>query len=167
MIFGQPFHRRSFFLYGESLRIFRATKLFDGADAASRSARPTNERAKICERRVVNARGALWNKRGRMLPKFFPAAPSIDRAAKIKNAHQHARSVGFDNRNCLIKGEAGDGVRGVFPDSRESLHLIDRSRKASAKSIYDGPCSGVKISRTSVIAESLPGAQNIVFGSAI
>src|SRR5207244_12932357 len=72
----------------------------------------------------------------------------------------------FDDWDWLIESEAADGVRGVFPDSWKLLHLLDRSRETSAVSIHDGLCGGVQISRAHVIAEALPCAQHIVFGSA-
>src|SRR6266540_4015513 len=109
----------------ERCRIFCAAEFFDGTDFASRSTRETNERAKIGKRGVVKARGALGNKCRSEFPKFFPAGALIDRAPKIEQACQHARSIGFNNGNRLIESEAGDGVRRIFPDARKLLHLLD------------------------------------------
>jgi hypothetical protein len=66
----------------------------------------------------------------------------------------------------LAEGEARHGMCSVFSDSWKLLHLLDRSREASAVPIYDSPCGGAKISRASVIAEALPRAEYVIFGSA-
>jgi ribonuclease HIII len=57
-------------------------------------------------------------------------------------------------------------VRSVLADSGEPLHLLDRSRKVSAVSIYNGLGGGAKISRARVVAETLPCAEHVIFGSA-
>jgi len=166
MIFRQLHHRRPFFLYREQFRIFRAAEFLDGADRAFRFAGEANKSAEIDKRGVVKARGALWDKRGCVLPQRFPAGRVIDRFAKVEKPSQNASRVSFENRHRLIKRKAGDRVRGVFSNSGELLHSIDRSRKVPSASIYNGPSGGVKISRTSVIAETLPCAEHVIFRSA-
>ena len=63
----------------------------------------------------------------------------------------------------MIEGEGRDGVRGVFADTGQVSYLVQRFRESLAMSIYDELCGGVKISRASVVAETLPGAQNFAF----
>src|SRR5262249_18698198 len=75
-------------------------------------------------------------------------------------------SVRFDDRNRLIKGKAGHGMRGVFPDSGKLSHSLDFPREISAKSINKRFCCGMKIPGTSVITEALPRAKHLVFRSA-
>jgi len=85
---------------------------------------------------------------------------------KIEKSRQNASGVSFDDWDCLIEGKAGDGVRGIFPDPRELLHFPHRSWEPSAILSCDGPRCGVKISCARVIAEALPGAQDVIFRSA-
>jgi hypothetical protein len=66
----------------------------------------------------------------------------------------------------LIKGKAGYGVTGVFPDSGKLSHLLDSPWEVSAMSIHNRFCCGVEISRASVIAEALPRAKHLIFRSA-
>ena len=101
-----------------------------------------------------------------MLPKCFPARVGIDRCAKIEKSRQDPTSVRFDDRNRLIKGKAGHGMRGVFPDSGKLSHLLDSAWEISAMSIDNRFCCGVEISRASVIAEALPRAKHLIFRGA-
>ena len=100
-----------------------------------------------------------------MLPKHFPPRAGIDRFAKIEKPRQNASGVGFDDGDGLIEGKAGNGVRAVFADAGELLHLVGCPRELSAVSIHNDSRGGVKISRASVIAKTLPRAQHLVFGS--
>ena len=100
-----------------------------------------------------------------MLPKCFPAQVGIDGFAKIKKPRQNASGVGFDDGDRLIEGKAGNGVRAVFADAGELLHLVGCPRELSTVSIHNDSRCGVKISRASVIAKTLPRAQHLVFGS--
>src|SRR5436309_15885447 len=96
MIFRQLHHRRPLFLYREQFRIFCAAAFFDGTDTAPRLAGETDKGSEVGKRGVVKARGALWDKRGCVLPQRFPAGRVIDRASEIKNPRQNASSVSFD-----------------------------------------------------------------------
>jgi len=125
VLFGESLCARSKFPDRQSFWIYCAAKFFNWTHSASRSARETNERAKIHERGVVNARGALWNKRGGVLPERFLAGGLIDRTSKVENTRQNTSGIGFDNRRRLVKRETGDGVRGVFSDSGKLLHLLN------------------------------------------
>jgi len=97
-----------------------------------------------------------------MLPKRFAARVGIDRCAKIEKSRQNATGVRFDDRNRLIKGKAGYGMRGVFADSGKLSHLLDSAWEISAMSIDNRFCCGVEISRASVIAEALPRAKHLI-----
>jgi len=83
--------------------------------------------------------------------------------AQIEKPRQNATGVRFDDRNRLIKSKAGYGVRGVFPNSGKSSHLLDAPWEISAMSIHNRFCCGVEISRASVIAEALPRAKHLIF----
>ena len=101
-----------------------------------------------------------------MLPKDFPSDSGIDGFAKVKKPGQNARNISLDDWNGSIEREAGHRVRGVFADSRESPHLLDCAWEAFVVSIHNDSCCAVEISRSGVIAETLPGAEHNVFRSA-
>jgi hypothetical protein len=107
----------------------------------------------------------LWNQRAGALPEIFPASFSIDRAAKIKQARQNASSVGFDNRNWLIKGERRDSIgrittnTGQCPDGREI------ARKSASMVTLDDFRNRMQVASPRVIAESLPRVEAVTFRS--
>src|SRR5947199_9159599 len=108
MIFRQLHHRRPFFLYREQFRIFRAAEFLDGADRAFRFAGEANKSAEIDKRGAVKARGALWDKRGCVLPQRFPAGRVTDRLAKVETPSQSASRVSFENRHRWSNRESSD-----------------------------------------------------------
>src|SRR3954464_8116223 len=114
--------------YWECSRIFCAAKRFDRARIAFRLARDANKRAKV-EQCGVESCGIGFREKTRcMLPKPFTARVRIDRFTQIENSRQNATGVRFDNRNRLIKCEAGYCMRGVFPDSGKLSYLLDFPR---------------------------------------
>lgn len=101
-----------------------------------------------------------------MIPEHSATACLVDRSPEIEEPRQHAGGVRFNNRNRLIEGEDGDGVRGVFSDARQLPHALGLVRKTATMSIFDDLGGGVKISRPRVVTETLPGAQDVIFRSA-
>ena len=166
VLLGERLCARRRFPDRQGLRIHCSAKSFNWTRSASRPAPETNEGAQIDERGVVNARGALWNKRRRVLPEHFLSSYAINRTAKIKNTRQDTCAIGLDNRRWLVKRQTGDGMGCVFSNSWELLHFLDRSRKAFAVPLYDGHSGGVKISCTRVIPKPLPRVEHVVFASA-
>ena len=126
-----PQCRRPRFSYWKGLRIFCATAFFDWTNPALWLAGRTNQRAEIDQGRIVNPGARFWDQRASALPKLFPASGSIDRAVKIKQTRQNAGSVGFDNRNWLIKGERRDGMRSVTPDAGQFTGYREVARKSA------------------------------------
>ena len=159
-------HCGSRILYGECSRIFCAAKRFNRAHIAFRLPGYANERAKIEKRRVESRGIGFWEKTRCTLPQSPPAQSGIDRMAQIEKPRQNATGVRFDDRNRLIKGKAGDCMRGVFPDSGKLSHLLDSPWEVSAMSIHNRFYCDVEISRASVIAEALPHAKHLIFRSA-
>ncbi len=125
VLFGESLCAPTRFPDRQNFWIYCSAKPFNWTHFASRPARETNDRAKIGERRVVNTRAALWNKRRRVLPEPLPAGGVIDRTTKVKNTRQHTCGIRFENWHWLVKREAGDGVGSVFSDSWKLLHLLD------------------------------------------
>ena len=128
-------------------------------------ARRTNQRAEIDKRRIVNAGGISWNQGAGALPKLFPASGSIDRAVKIKQARQNASSVGFDNRNWLIKGERRDGIGRVTTDTGQLPDWREIARKSASMAMLDGFRNRMQVAGSRVIAEALPRVEDVTFRS--
>jgi hypothetical protein len=128
-------------------------------------ARRTNQRAEIDKRRIVNAGGIFWNERPGALPELFPASGSIDWAVKIKQAGQNASSVGFDNRNWLIKGERGNGIGRVTTDTGQFTGCREIARESASMAMLDGFRNRMQIASSRVIAEALPRVEYVTFRS--
>jgi len=107
----------------------------------------------------------LWNQRAGALPKIFPASFSIDRAAKIKQARQNASSVGFDNRNWLIKGERRDGISCVTTNTGQCTGCREIGRKSASMAALDDFRNRMQIASSRVIAKSLPRVEDVTFRS--
>jgi len=105
----------------------------------------------------------FWNQRPGTLPELFPASGSIDRAVKGKQARQNASSVGFDNRNCLIKGERRDGIGRVTTDTGQFIGCCEIARKSASMARLDGFRNRMQIASSRVIAEAFPRMQDVAF----
>ena len=127
--------------------------------------RRTNQRAEIDKRRIVNAGGIFWNQRAGAIPEFFPANGSIDWAVKIKQARQNASSVGFDNRNWLIKGERRDGIGRVTPDTGQFTDCREIARKSAFMAMLHRFRNRMQVASSRVIAEALPRVEDVTFRS--
>src|SRR5882724_6260701 len=84
VLLGERLCARRRFPDRQGLRIHCSAKSFNWTRSASRPAPETNEGAQIDERGVVNARGALWNKRRRVLPEHFLSSCAIIERRKSK-----------------------------------------------------------------------------------
>ena len=166
MIFPESANAQPGSCDGQSFGIFRATEFFDGADVAFCFARQAKERAEIRQCGVVHSRIRFWDEHGCILPERCPACVRIDRHATIEESTQNASGIRFNDGHWLIESKACYGVGGVFSDSRKLLHLLNQTRKAAAIFIDDFLCGGSKISRASVVAETLPRVENLVVRSA-
>jgi len=149
--------RGASFLDRESFRIFCPAEFFDRTNFTFGLARKTNERAKIDQCGIINPGGTFWNKHSRTLPKRVPAGRAIDGRPKIEQARYDPRRVGFNNRDGLIEGKRRDGIRRIPPDAWQFAHAGDRVWKMAAVLIHDDSGGGVKISRSRIVAKSLPG----------
>jgi len=163
MRFDESFRMGFRLFYRDDRRIFCAAKRFNRAHIAFGLPGHANQRSKIEQSGVENRRIGLWEQKCCMLPKSSPAQVGIDRFAQIEKPRQKASSVGLDDRNRLIKGKAGNRVRGVFADAGKLSHLVCRAWEISVMPFHNGFCRGVEISGTSVITEALPRAKHLVF----
>jgi hypothetical protein len=134
---NEPPYWRSRFFDWKNLGVGRAAEFSDRTDGALWLSGETNERTKIDKRGVINARGAFWQKRSSVIPDRFASGGLVDWLSEIEDTGQGASRVGFNNWDCLIERERGDGVCGVSADPRQLLHLCDLAREKPARSIYD------------------------------
>ena len=166
MSFDKPLCAGFGFLDGEGFRIFSAAKVFYRADVAFRFVRQANECAQIDKRGIKTRCMASGNKFCGAIPEFFAADRRIDRGAHVKQASEQARGIRFDNRNRLMKSKSRDCVRRIAANARQFANRRDIAGKAPPVSILHNLGGGMKIPGAVVIAEALPGVENIVLRSA-
>jgi hypothetical protein len=154
------------FLDGQGFRIFGAAKFFYRTDVAFRFVRQTNERAQIHKRGIKTRCIASGNKLCGALPEFFAADRRINRGAHVKQAGEQTRGIRFDNWNRLMKTKSRNCVRRIAANARQFANRCDIAGKDSLVSILYDLGGGMKIPGAVVIAEALPGVENIVLRSA-
>ena len=154
------------FLDGQVLRILSAAKFFYWADVALRFVPQANERAQINKRGIKTRCIASGNKLCGALTEFFAAERRINRGPHVKQAGEQARGIRFDNWNRLKKSKSRDCVRRIAANARQFANRRDIAGKDSPVSILHDLGGGMKIPGAVVIAEALPGVENIVLRSA-
>jgi len=83
---------------------------------------------------------------------------------KAEHAAKHPGHVSIQDSRVLVEGDAGDGPGRVRADAGQALEGPDIVRNLSIQFVYDLLGGSVEVSRSAVIAESLPGCQNLVQG---
>ena len=111
------------FLSG-SLAGFSARQNIRTGQAPQSGRVPQTSAPKIHQSRVVKAGVPVWQQFAGALPQRFAPAAGIDRNLEIEEASEQTRDVRFDDRNRLIEGKRGHGVRGVTANSRQSPNRI-------------------------------------------
>ena len=166
MSFDKPFCAGFGFLDGQGFRIFSAAKFFHRADVAFRFVRQANERAQIDKRGIKTRCMASGKKLCGALPEFFAADRRINRGAHVKQAGEQTRGIRFHNWNRLMKSKGRDCVRRIAANARQFANRCDIAGKAPSVSILHNLGGGMKIPGAVVVAEALPGVENIVLRSA-
>src|SRR4029077_16707004 len=146
--------------------IFSAAKFFYRADVAFRFVRQANQRSQIDKRGIETRRMASGKKLCGALPEFFAADRRVYRDAHVKQAGEQTRGIRFDNWNRLIKSKSRDSVRRIAANARQFANRCDIAGKDPPVSILHNLGGGMKIPGAVVIAETLPGVENIVLRSA-
>lgn len=62
---------------------------------------------------------AAWDELRSDGPKPLASGARVDRRLQVEDAGEDAGDVRFDDRDRLVEGEGGDGVRGVASNSRK------------------------------------------------
>ena len=154
------------FLDGQRFRISCAAKFLHRADAAFRFSRQANERTKIDKRGIETRRIAFGDKLRGIRPEFFAADCRIDRGAHVEQSGQNTRAIRFDDWDRLIESKSCDCVRDIAANAGQFANRSDVAGQDPAVLIPHNFGSGTKVSRPIVIAESLPGVEDIVLRSA-
>ncbi len=97
-----------------------------------------------------------------------PLAPGarVDGSSHVEEAGEDTSDVRFDDRDRLVEGEGGDSIGRVAPDSWEITNRINIAGECAAMFVHDGAGRRAKVSGPRIVAESLPGMEDIVFGGA-
>ena len=164
VVFREKLERWPRFLSRKRRRIGRAAETFDGARFTFRPGY-ANQRAQIHERGVIRSGGALRQKLRGARPKHFPTGAGVDRDLDIEEAGKQASDVGFHDGDGFIERESGESVCGIAANTRKILDIDQSARKAAAMFFHHGDSRGAEITGAGVIAETLPGVQNVMFGS--
>jgi hypothetical protein len=154
------------FLDGQNFRIFSAAKFFYRTDVAFWFVRQANERSQIDKCGIKTRCMASGKKLCGAPPEFFAADRGIYRGTHIKQAGEQTRGIRFDNWNRLMKSKSRDCVRRIAADARQFAKRRVVAGKDSPVSILHNLGGGMKIPGAVVIAEALPGVENIVLRSA-
>jgi hypothetical protein len=96
------------------------------------------------------------------LPELLGPRAGIDRDVNIEYSRNNPRYVYFNNRNRPVECERCHCIRDVAADAGKLLQRFRISRQIATVLPNDNLCGGMKISRSAVIAESLPGVQHFV-----
>ena len=97
------------------------------------------------------------------MPDSFASSAGVDGLLVIVNAGEQARDVCIDDRHGLIKSESCDGVCGVTADAGKIANRGWTDRQSATMSISHNFRGGVQMSSACIIAESLPGVQDVIF----
>ena len=164
MVFREKLERRSRLFPWKRGRGGRVAETVNGARFAFRPGN-ANQRAQIHESGVIPSRGALRQKLCSMRPEYFASGAGIDRDLDIEKSGEQPRDVGFHDGRGFIERESGDGVCGIAADPRKIPNRLQLPRKAAAMFFHHSDGRSAEITSTGVIAKTLPGVQNILFGS--
>ncbi len=126
-----------------------------GTPVAFGLARNADERAEIHERGIETTGVFFWDEIAGEVPEGGAAGGGIDRELEIEETREETGDVGFDDGDGLVEGEGGHGVCGITTEPGEMLE------RAGKRPVADGLGGGVEIARASVVAETLPGVQDV------
>jgi hypothetical protein len=127
--------------------------------------RTADERAQFHERGIMLAGIAVREKLRRCGPELLAPGTRIDRCLQIDEAGEDAGDVRFDDRDRLFEGERGNGIRGISANSGELLNRGQVFRENAGVLFRYGNRCRPQISGAGVVAEALPGVQDVIFGS--
>ena len=108
---------------------------------------------------------AAWDELRGDGPKPLASGARVDGRLQVEDAGKDAGDIGFDDRDRLVEGECGDGVRCVTANSRKFPDRFRVSRKSATMFFHYRDGSGPEISGSVVVAEPLPGVKDVIFGS--
>jgi len=154
------------FLDGQRSGIFCAAEFLHRADAAFRFIRQANNSTQIDKRGIETRCIARRDNLCGIRPEFFAADCRIDRGAHIEQSGQNTRAIRFDDWHRLIESKGCDCVRDIAASARQFANRSNVVGQDPVVLISHNPGGGTKVSRAIVIAEPLPGVEDVVLRSA-
>jgi len=164
--FDKPLCAGFGFLDGQRCGVFCAAEFLHRADATFRFIGQANKGPQIDKRGIETRRIALRDKLRGKRPEFFTADCGIDRGAHVEQSGQNTRAIRFDDWDRLIESKGCDCVRDIAANARQFANRSDVAGQDPAVPIPHNPGGGTKVSRAGVIAEPLPGVEDVVLRSA-
>ncbi len=126
---------------------------------------PADKGAQFHESGIVSAGALAWQELRGGRPEPLAPGVRIDGSLHIQQAGEDTGDVRFDDGDRLVEGEGGDRIGCVAADSREITNRFRVSWECAAMFFHDGNGRGAKISGARIVAEPLPGVENVVFRS--
>jgi hypothetical protein len=106
-----------------------------------------------------------WQERFGRTPQLGGTRSGIHRQLQIEQAREHPRDICIDRSHWQIESKAGDGTGGVPADTGQTLDRCCVPGQSATKFRHHSLHRPVKITRTRIVAEPLPGAEHcILFG---
>jgi hypothetical protein len=110
----------------------------------------------------VEAAATIWQEFSGVPPQCFATSGAINRNLEIEQPSQEARNVRLNDWGGSIEGEGENGISGVAADSRQTANGIQRLWKPAPMFLHDGLRGRAEVSSSRIIAETLPGVQDLV-----
>ena len=163
VMFGPKLQDGSRFLSGENGGFGGPAEAFHGARFTSRSCL-ADEGAQFHERGVMPASvSARQEARGRR-PEMLASRARVDGRLQVEQTGEDAGDVCFDDWSRSVEREGGHGVCRVTANARQIPNRFHVSRERAAMFFRNGDGGGAEISGAGVVAKTLPGVENVVFG---
>ena len=154
------------FLDRQHFRIFCPAEIIHRADAAFWFSRQANDCAQIDQRGIETHCITFRNKLRGTLPESFTADRRVNRGAHVEQASDDTRAIRFDDRDRLIESKCRECVRCIATNTGQVANRPDVTGQNPTVPILHNLGRGMEIASAIVIAEPLPGVQDIILRGA-
>src|ERR1041385_8111899 len=96
-------------------------------------------------------------------PELFPARAAVDWRSQVEQARQNASDVRFNDWNGVVEREGRNRIRCVASDSGQLRGRSSGAGELAAVFVYDRNCSRPEIPGASVVPETLPRVEDVIF----
>src|SRR5947209_20104323 len=97
-------------------------------------------------------------------PQAFAAGNCVDWGLQIDQARDDASDIGINNWDCLVESKGRHRVCGIAANSGQAPDGPQVPRENAPVFVHDSERGGAEITGAAVIAESLPGMEDVMFG---